>query len=102
MKRILCGIIILLIIVLLVSGPSKAIELAGNLIEGLGKVLLVLAGCIVKVFPMLGVEDAIMTLLIFSVILMLASAFGIYLSRKNKSTLWTVISTSVEIINRKD
>lgn len=98
MKQLL-GIIILLVIVWVVSGPSKAIELAENLIEGLGKILFFLAECIVKVLPMLEVEDAIITLLIFSVILMLASAFGIYLSRKNKSTLWTVISTSVEIIS---
>ena len=89
----------MLIIVLVVSGPSKAIELAGNLFEGLGKVLLFLAECIVKVLPMLGIEDAVITLLIFSIILMLASAFGIYLSRKNKSTLWTVISAIVEIVS---
>lgn len=98
MKQLL-GIIILMVIVLVVSGPSKAIALAGNLIEGLGKVLLFLAECIVKALPMLGVEGAIITLLIFSVILMVASAFGIYLSKKNKSTLWTVISTIVEIVS---
>ena len=98
MKQLL-GIIILLVIVLVVSGPSKAIALAGNLIEGLGKVLLFLAECIVKVLPMLGIEDAIISLLIFGAILMLASAFGIYLSKKNKSTLWTVISTIVEVVS---
>lgn len=98
MKQLI-GIIMLLIFVAIVSGPSKAIELAGNLFEGLGKVLLFLAECIVKVLPMIGIEDAIISLLIFGAILMLASAFGIYLSRKNKSTLWTVISTIVEIIS---
>lgn len=98
MKQLL-GIIILLVIVLIVSGPSKAIELAGNLIEGLGKVLVFIAECIVKVLPMIGIEDAIITLLIFGVILMLASALGIYMSKKNKSTLWTIISTIVEIVS---
>ena len=96
MKQLLV-IIILLVIVWVVSGPSKAIELAGNLFEGLGKVLLFLAECIIKVLPMIGVEYAIISFLVFGIILMLASALGIYLSRKNKSTLWTVISTVVEI-----
>lgn len=98
MKQLL-GIIILFVIVLFVSGPSKAIELAGNLIEGLGKVLVFIAECIVKVLPMIGIEDAIITLLIFGVILMLASALGIYMSKKNKSTLLTIISTIVEIVS---
>ena len=96
MKQLI-GLVILLVFVAIVSGPTKAIETAINLIIGLGKVFVFIAECIVKALPMVGIEDVIITVLIFSGILMLASGFGIYISSKNKSKLWLTISTIVEI-----
>ncbi len=98
MKQLI-GIIMLLFFVAIVSGPTKAYEIAQNLISGLGKVFVFIAECIVKVLPMIGVEDIIIAVLIFSGILMLASGVGIILSAKEKGKMWMTISTIVEIIS---
>lgn len=95
----LIGIVILLIIIAIVSGPIQALETAKGLIVGLGEVFAVLAESMVKMLPVIGIEDVIITFLIFSGIIMLVSGFGIYLSRTKKSKLWNVISIVVEIVS---
>lgn len=98
MKKVIV-IVALLIIIAVVSGPTQALKTAKGLIVGLGEVFAFLAESIVKMLPVIGIEDVIIAFLVFSGILMLLSGFGIYLSRKKKNNLWTIISFVVEVVS---
>ena len=98
MKKII-GIVVLLIVIAIVSGPTQALETAKGLIVGLGEVFAFLAERMVEMLPVLGIDDVIFAFLIFSGILMLASGVGIYFSRKQKNKLWTIISFVIEVVS---
>lgn len=98
MKKIF-GVILFLIIIFLTIGRENVFEIAGNFIVKLGEVLAFLAECIVKVLPMMGIEDVIISALVFGGVFMLISGVGLVLSAKKKRILWIVISTIVEIVS---
>lgn len=100
MKKInVKGLIVLLILIVVVCGVGTAWNIIVNLATGLWQFMLGLPQLVKPIIPFLGIENMAVSLLIFGIVLMVASGLGIYISRKCKSKLWTGISGGVEIVS---
>lgn len=93
------GFIVLIVLIAATSGLSAAWDIIANLATSMWEFLLCLPQLIKPFIPFLGIEDMAVSLLIFGIVLMVASGFGIYVSYRCKSKLWMGISGGVEIIS---
>ena len=93
------GFIALIILIAVACGASAAWDIIVPLANGLWEFIIYLPKLIVPFIPFLGIEKLAWTGLVFGVVLSIASALGVWLSHKSKSTLWMGISIAVEIVS---
>lgn len=93
------GLVVMLVLVAAVSGVGAAWDTISNLATSMWELLLYLPQLIKPFIPFLGIEDLVVSLLIFGIALMIASGLGIYISCKRKNKLWTGIYGGVEFIS---
>lgn len=93
------GLVVMLVLVAAVSREGAAWDIISNLATSMWEFLLCLPQLIKPFIPFLGIENMAVSLLIFGIVLMVASGLGIYISCKRKNKFWTGISGGVEIVS---
>jgi len=93
------GILILLIVVAIFSGVGAMWEILCNLLAGILDCIKEIPGFVSALWPILGIEDAIVAWTIFGVVLMILSLMGIILSTKKQKKLWIAICGCVEVVS---
>ena len=93
------GIIILLLIVLITGGVGAFWNTVSGLLKGLWAWVWILVNMAIAFPSELGIIDAAYTWGIYLIISIVFCALGIFLSRKQRSTLFAVISYIVSVVS---